>query len=88
MSRRLTDVDPHDVVAVGGVDGVESAVHLAFSAEGLDDAQAAKSLFDLTHRVAPKCLCLDGLRLQFAAYPTHEPSHDGHDDEGEEGELP
>ena len=54
VGRGLSDVDAHDVVAVGGVDFVEAAVHLLLGTEGLDDAQSAQRLFYLAHGVAPK----------------------------------
>ena len=88
VCRRLAYVHSHDVVAVGRVDAVEAAVHLALGAEGLDDAQAPESLLHLAHRVAPQGLGLDALGFQLAAHPAHEPAHDGHDDEGEERQLP
>ena len=88
MSRRLTDIDAHDIVAIGGVDIVKATVHTLLGTESLDDTQTAERLLHLTHRVAPECLCLDRLCFQLSAYPSHEPSHDGHDNEGEKREFP
>ena len=88
VGGRLTDVHPHDVVAIGGVDAVETTIHLTLCTEGLDDTQTTERLLHLTHRIAPQTLGLDALGLQLTTYPTHEPAHDGHDDEGEEGQFP
>ena len=88
VGHRLTDIHLHDVIAVGRIDGVETTVHLLLGTEGLDDAEAAKRLFHLTHRVAPQCLRLHALSLQLTAYPPHEPPHDGNDDECKHRELP
>ena len=84
----MTDIDSHDVVSIGRVDLVETTVHLLFSDKGLDDAQTSQCLLHLTHRVAPQGLGLDRILLQLTTYPTHEPPHDGNDDEGEECQLP
>ena len=69
MSRRLTDVDAHDIVAIGRIDTVKATVHTLLGTE-------------------TECLCLDRLCFQFTAYPSHEPSHDGHDNEGEKRQFP
>ena len=88
VGHRLADVHLHDVVAISGVDGVETTVHLLLGTEGLDDAQTSEGLLHLTHRVAPQALGLHALGLQLTAYPTHKPAHDGHDDEGKHRQLP
>ena len=88
MCRRLADIHPHDIVAIGGVDLVETAVHLPFGTESLDDAQTTECFFHLTHRIAPECLGLDGVLLQLTAYPTHKPAHNGYDGQCEECQLP
>ena len=74
--------------AVVGIDAVEAFVHLVFSAERLDDTQSAECLLNLRHGVAPQILCLDGVLLELASYESHEPSENGHEEEGEYRELP
>ena len=88
VGHLLADVHLEDVVAIGVVDLGEARVHLVLRTEGLDDAQAAQRLLHLAHRVAPQGLRLDGLRLQLAAHHAHEPAEDGHEDDGEERQLP
>ena len=88
VGELLACIDPAYLLPVGAVDRVEAAVHLLFGAESLDYAQSAERFLDETHRVAPHCLCLDGLRLELSADETHEPSHHRNDDKGEQGELP
>ena len=88
VGRRLTDVHLHDIITVGRIDLVETTVHLPFSTEGFDNSQTTECLFHLTHRVAPQRLGLDRVLLQFSAYPSHEPSHDGYDDDRKECQLP
>ena len=88
MSRRLTYVHSHQVVAVGGVDAVEAAVHLLLGAESLDDAQSAQRLLYLAHGIAPQGLRLHRLCLQLAADEAHEPAQNGDDNEREERQLP
>ena len=88
VSHLLADIYTHDVVAVAAVNLIETLVHLFFSTERLDDAQAAQRFFYHTHRIAPKCLCLDTVCLQFLAHYSHEPAERWHKEDGEEGELP
>ena len=88
MCHRLPDVHAHDVVAVGRVGAVETLVHRLLGTERLDDAQSAERLLHLAHRVAPQGLCLDALLLQLTSDQSHEPSEDGHEDDGEQRELP
>ena len=88
VGQRLAYVHPHDVVAVVRVHAVEALVHLLLGTEGLDDAQSAQRFLYLTHRVAPQGLRLDALPLQLAAHNAHEPAEEGHEDDGEERELP
>ena len=88
MCHLLADIYTHDVVAVAAVNLIETLVHLFFCTERLDDAQAAQGFFYHTHRVAPKCLCLDTVCLQFLAHYSHEPAERWHKEDGEEGELP
>ena len=84
----LADIYAHDVVAVAAVNLIETLVHLFFCTERLDDVQAAQRFFYHTHRVAPKCLCLDTVCLQFLAHYSHEPAERWYKENGEEGELP
>ena len=42
----------------------------------------------MAHRVAPKGLRLQRAGLQFAPHHAHEPAEDGHEDDGEQRELP
>ena len=88
MCRRLTDVHSHDIVAVGGIDLIETAVHLPLGTEGLDDTQTTECLLHLTHGIAPKGLSLDRVLFQLTTYPAHKPSHEGYDGQGEECQLP
>ena len=88
VGHGLADVDAHDVVAIVRVHLVEAAVHLLLGTEGLDDAQAAQRLLHLAHGVAPEGLGLHALALELAPHQAHEPSEDGHEDDGEERELP
>ena len=88
VSKLLSDVHAHDVVAVAAVDAVKALVHLLLSAEGFDDAQPAQRLFYLTHRVAPKPLRRHAARFELAADKAHEPAKDRNKDNGEQRELP
>ena len=88
MGHLLAGVHAAYVLAVFRVNLVEAAVHLLLGAEGLYDAQSAKRLLHLAHRVAPQRLRLYRLLLQLAAHKAHEPAHDGHYDEREERQLP
>ena len=84
----LSCVDSHDVVAVVRVDTVEAIVHCLLSAEGLDDTQATQRLLHLAHRVTPQGLCLNAAALQLASHHAHKVAEDGHEDDGEQRELP
>ena len=88
MRHLLTGVHPLYVVAVFVVYAGELIVHLTLRVECLDDAQSSEGFLDNTHRVAPQRLCLHGVLLQFSAYITHEPSHQRHEDDGEQRQLP
>ena len=70
------------------VDVAEAVVHLLFGAERLYYAQSAERLLHLRHGVAPQALCLYRLALELSSHEAHEPSEDGHEDEGEERQLP
>ena len=67
---------------------VEAARHLLFGAESLDDAHAAERFLKLCHGVAPLVLGVEALVLEFAAYASHHPSHEGEHHDGEYRELP
>ena len=88
MCHLLADIYTHDVVAVAAVNLIEVLVHLFFCTERLDDAQAAQRFFYHTHRIAPKCLCLDTVCLQFLAHYSHKPAERWYKENGEEGKLP
>ena len=88
MRQHLSAQYPHQVGPIGRVHGIKPPVHLLLRNERLDDSQTTQCLLHLTHRIAPQCLSLDRLRLQFPAYPTHKPAHDGHDGQGKQRQLP
>ena len=88
MRQYLSAQHPHQVGPVGRVHRVKPPVHLLFRNKRLDDPQTTQCLLHLTHRVAPQRLGLDRLGLQFSAYPTHKPAHDGHDGQGKQCQLP
>ena len=88
MCQYLSAQHPHQVGSIGRVHRVKPLVHLLLCNKRLDDPQTTQCLLHLTHRVAPQRLSLDRLRLQFPAYPTHKPAHDGHDGQGKQRQLP
>ena len=88
MGHRLAYVHAHYVAAVVGVNFIEPSVHFFLSIKRLDDAQTAKSLLHLAHRVAPERLCLDGLLLKFPAYKAHEPPKDRYENDSKKRQLP
>ena len=88
VGHLLTDIHTHDIIAVVAVHLVETTVHLLLCVESLDDTQSAQCLFYLTHRIAPQRLGLDALLLELSTHKTHEPTKQGHEEDGKEGETP
>ena len=80
------DLDEQPAVLVGAV--FEAAGHLVLGGEGLDDAHAAEGFLKLRHDFAPLSLGFKRALLEFANDAGEGPYQKGHDENGEEGELP
>ena len=88
MGHLLTNIHPHDVTSIGRINAIEAAVHLFLGTEGFDDAQTAKRFLHLTHRIAPQGLRFDTPGLELASHQSHEPTEKGHENNGENRQLP
>ena len=88
MGQRLTNMDAVRGLPEALAAALETVRHLALGQERLDHAQAAQSLLQLGHRLAPEGLHEQGFGLELASYGSHHPYNNRSYDECEDCHLP